>query len=94
MSTDDPGAVVRFQFRGTAIRWITMRGPDQGRAAVYVDGKLVRTFDDYASTRVFGVGHTVTGLVDAVHTLRIVALGTSRRAATGAWVGVDGFEIQ
>jgi lysozyme len=91
--TDDRGAALRLRFRGTAVRWITVRGPDQGRAAVYVDGKLFGTYDDYATTRAFGAAHVITGLTDAVHTIRIVVLGTARPAATGAWVSVDGFEI-
>jgi hypothetical protein len=90
---DDPGAAVRFQFRGTAIRWVTVRGPDQGRAAVYLDGKLHGTYDDYAAARMFGVTRAITGLTDTVHTIRIVVLGTSRPAATGSWVSGDRFEI-
>jgi GH25 family lysozyme M1 (1,4-beta-N-acetylmuramidase) len=92
-TTDDPGAAVRFQFRGTAIDWITMRGSDQGRAALYLDGKLHATYDNYASARTFGVTHAITGLTDSVHTIRVVVLGTARPAATGSWVSVDRFEI-
>ena len=92
-STDDRGASLRFQFRGTSIRWVTMRGPDQGRAAVYLDGKPYGTYDDYAAARTFGVSRTIAAGSDAVHTLRIVVLGTARHAATGANVSVDAFEI-
>jgi hypothetical protein len=92
-TTDDPGAALRVTFRGTAFRWITMRGPDQGRAAVYVDGKFRVTFDNYAQTRDFRVTAFITGLTDSVHTVRIVVLGTSKAVSSGAWVSVDGFEI-
>src|SRR5204862_8364670 len=37
--SDDRHAEVRFRFRGTAIRWITARGRDEGRAAAYLDGQ-------------------------------------------------------
>ena len=93
-TTDDPGAAVRFQFRGTAIKWITVRGPDQGRAAVYLDGKLHGAYDNYAPARTFGVTRAITGLTDALHAVRIVVLGTARPAATGSWVSVDRFEIE
>jgi hypothetical protein len=84
---------VRVKFRGTAFRWITMRGPDQGRAAVYIDGKLRATFDEYAQTRDFRVTAFITGLTDAVHMVRIVVLGTSKAASSGTWVSVDGFDF-
>jgi lysozyme len=78
-------------FRGTGVVWTTLRGRDQGRAAIYVDGLLVRTVDNYAPERMFGVARTVSGLVDGIHTLRIVVLGEARPAATGALVSIDRF---
>jgi hypothetical protein len=80
-------------FRGTGIDWYTARGPDQGRAKIYVDGLLVRTVDNYAASPAFGVARSITGLADGVHTLRIVVLATARPAATGALVSVDRFSI-
>ena len=93
VSTDDPRASVGFWFRGTTIRWITVRGPGQGRAAVYVDGTLRATYDNYSPTRTYGAIRRIFGLSDAVHVIRIVALGTARPAARGAAVAIDGFEI-
>jgi hypothetical protein len=37
------------------------------------------------------VTRTVSGLSDGVHTLRIVVLGESRHAASGAFVSIDRF---
>ena len=34
------GASVTFTFTGSAVSWIGPEGPDQGKAAVYVDGRL------------------------------------------------------
>ena len=93
VANEDAGAAVRFRFRGTAIRWLTTRGPDQGRAEVFVDGSLRATYSEYAPSREFGVSRTIGNLSDAVHTIRIVVVGTSRPAATAAFVSVDGFEI-
>jgi hypothetical protein len=84
-------ASVELTFRGTCVVWTTVRDRDQGRAAIYVDGMLVRTVDNYAPTRMFGVERTVSGLADGVHTLRIVVLGESRPAANGAFVSIDRF---
>ncbi len=86
-------ASVTFAFRGTSVDWYTVRGPRQGRAAIYVDGALVRTVDNYASEPAYDVAEGVTGLADGPHTLRIVVLGTSRPAAGGTLVAVDRFVV-
>jgi GH25 family lysozyme M1 (1,4-beta-N-acetylmuramidase) len=78
-----------FAFRGTGVDWYTVRGPEQGRAAVYVDDVLIRTVDNYAASPTPGALRSVTGLADGVHTLRIVALGQARPKADGALVSVD-----
>ena len=92
-SSDLARSSAEVTFRGTGIDWYTAQGPDQGRAKIYVDGLLVRTFDNYAASPAFGVARSIAGLADGVHTLRIVVLATARPAATGALVSVDRFSI-
>jgi len=92
-ASDGKRASVELTFRGTGIAWTTVRGPDQGRAAIYVDGALVRTVDNFASEPTFGVVRTVSGLAEGVHELRIVVLGEARGKATGTFVSVDRFSI-
>jgi len=87
------GAAAQFTFRGTSVAWTTVVGRDMGRASIYVDGALKATVDNYASATAYGVVRRVTGLSDAVHTVRIVALGTRRTGATGTWVVVDRFTV-
>lgn len=91
--SDVAGASVSFRFWGTGVDWYTVRGPDQGRAQILVDGALLRTVDGYAATTTFGTARSIDGLTGGVHTLRIVATGTSRRAATGSLVSVDRFVV-
>jgi hypothetical protein len=86
-------ASVTFSFRGTAVAWITVRDRRQGRAAIYVDGVLLRTVDNYAAAPAFGVTRSVLGLADTVHTLRIVVLGEARQASKGTLVSVDRFAV-
>jgi hypothetical protein len=86
-------ASVTFTFRGTGVRWYTVRDRRQGRAEIYLDGVLVRSVDGYAATPAYGVARSVTGLADEVHTLRIVALGEGRRAATDTLVSIDRFVV-
>ena len=92
-SADLARASATFAFRGTSVQWYTVRGPRQGRAAIYVDGVLARTVDNYASRPAFHVTRTVTGLVDGRHTLRVVVLGKSRPAADGTLVAIDRFVV-
>lgn len=82
-------ASVSFAFRGTGVDWYTVRGPAQGRAAIYVDGALIRTVDNFADGPIADVVRSVTGLTDAVHMLRVVVLGESRPKARGTLVTID-----
>ena len=90
---DERGASLVLRFRGTSIRWLTARGPGEGRAEVFLDGHEVATFDGYAARSGYGVARSFGGLTDEVHTLRIFVLGTARRASSGTAVVVDGFQI-
>jgi GH25 family lysozyme M1 (1,4-beta-N-acetylmuramidase) len=92
--TDLAGSSVWLRFRGTAIDWYTVKGPNKGRARVYVDGRLVRTVDNHSAQATFEVRRHVGGLTDAVHFIRILVLGESRRAATGSMVAIDRFVVQ
>jgi GH25 family lysozyme M1 (1,4-beta-N-acetylmuramidase) len=88
-TADGARAAGVFLFRGTGVRWYTVRGPDQGRAAIYVDGALARTVDNYAPSVEADVVRSTTGLADGVHTLRIVVLGKARPKADAALVAID-----
>jgi hypothetical protein len=71
------------------VAWYTVKGANQGKAAVYVDGVRKATFDNYAASTRYGVRRALTGLTDAVHTVKIVALGKHRQGAKGSLVTVD-----
>jgi hypothetical protein len=92
-SSDLARSSAKVTFRGTGIDWFAYRGPDQGRAEVYLDGLLVGTVDNYAASPAFGVARSFTGLADDVHTFRIVVLGDARPAADGALVSIDRLAI-
>lgn len=93
VASDAKGAALELTFRGTGVEWATVRGPRQGRAAIYVDGALVRTVDNFARETTFGVARTVSGLPEGDHALRIVVLGEARPAAGDTLVSVDGFSV-
>ncbi|MFB3739038.1 MAG: GH25 family lysozyme [Candidatus Velamenicoccus archaeovorus] len=86
--TDLGRAEATLPFWGTGVRWRTLRAPDQGRAAIYLDGALLKTVDDYAPSPTF-VDREIGGLPVGRHELRIVVLGSSRPKATGTAVTID-----
>jgi bacillopeptidase F len=92
-SSDLARSTVELTFSGTAIDWMTYRGPDQGRAEVSIDGLVIRTIDNYAAERTFGVARSFTGLAEGRHTLRIRVLGHARPASDDELVSVDGFSV-
>ncbi|MGN6426189.1 MAG: X2-like carbohydrate binding domain-containing protein [Leifsonia sp.] len=71
-ATTADGATVSLSFRGTGVAWIGATAPDQGTAAVYVDGKLVRTVDTHSDARRTGrTLFSVDGLRDGDHRITV-----------------------
>jgi bacillopeptidase F len=87
--SDLSGATTSFTFRGTRVDWYTVLGSSMGRAKVYIDGVLKASVDNYAATTQYGVSRSFSGLSDAVHTIKIVVLGTHRPAATASFIAID-----
>jgi hypothetical protein len=87
--SDEGGSTTLFRFRGTAVEWDTVTGPNMGRALVYIDGVLKASVDNYASTYHFRVARIFSGLPDSVHTLKILVLGTHRAGSNGSWIAID-----
>jgi hypothetical protein len=54
---------------------------------------VIRTIDNYAAERTFGVARSFTGLAEGRHTLRIRVLGHARPASDDELVSVDGFSV-
>ncbi len=87
--SDLAGSSASLTFRGTGVDWYTVSGPDQGQAKIYVDGKALKTIDNYARSVAYGVLRRIGNLADGVHTVRIVFLGQARPAASGRFIAVD-----
>jgi len=79
-------------FWGTGVEWATVRGPDQGRASIFVDGVLARSVDNYAAVTSVQP-RSFTGLDLGQHEFRIVVLGTSRPRSEGTKVAIDSFTV-
>jgi hypothetical protein len=82
------GASMSFRFTGRDVGWVASRGPDHGKAKVYLDGIYVRTIDLYAgSTQARRIVFAWSWRTVGTHTVRIVNVATAGRA----WIDVDGF---
>ena len=87
------GARAKMTFMGSTLLWYTITGPTFGKAAVYVDGKLVRTVDNYSSTVRFRVGRRIRGFSPGRHKVVIKVLGTRSSSARDTRVAVDTFKV-
>lgn len=86
------GATESFSFTGSQVSWYTMRGPDQGKAHVYIDGAFRGTFDLYRSAPQYRY-RLSWSLPSGQHTIKILVLGTKSSRSTNAWVTVDAFSV-
>jgi hypothetical protein len=84
------GASATFTFRGRDIAWIASKGPDHGKATVYVDGVFVGTVDLTASAATsLRLAWRRHWSLAGTHTVRIVTLATAGRPK----VDVDAFLV-
>jgi hypothetical protein len=86
------GPTASFSFNGTSATWITVAGPDQGIARVFIDGAQVGSFDQFATALKVGVRHSFTGLTPGRHVLRVQASGQKNPLASDTLVSVDGWQ--
>ena len=101
--TNVPAAKVTLSFNGTGVRWIGGRGPQGGKAEIFLDGVpqgIVDTYHDVIpsgqpgaeqlQTELFGV----SGLANGPHTLEIEVLGDKNGASSSCIIVVDAFDIE
>jgi|GEM_PF-2100226 CSLREA domain-containing protein len=79
---------VTFKFAGKAVKWVTRKGPDMGKALVTLDGITQGTFDLYNATAQ-GFTKKIAHLANTKHTLVIEVLHQKNKRATDYNVAVD-----
>lgn len=93
----DEGVTTRavFTFNGTGVTWIGFKGPQMGKANVYVDGKLMQAgVDAYSPTEQTQVPlFTSAVLRAAIHTLAIEVRGDKHPLSSGVYIIVDAFDV-
>jgi hypothetical protein len=91
--TNVPGSTVTIAFVGTELDWITVKGPDFGKANVSVDNGTPTEVDLYNATNAFQQKvFSASGLSSGLHTFTITCLGTKNASATNTYVGLDAVE--
>lgn len=69
------------------------RGPDQGKAQVFIDDILQETVDLYRRAPQFGFERKYDQLTNAIHTVKVRVLHEKRNDSAAYQVCVDGFAI-
>jgi hypothetical protein len=88
--TTSKGAYMTYTFYGHGVAWVAKKGTAEGKAAVYLDGKLVATIDLHATkTTMRWVAWQRTNTTYGKHVLKIKCLGTSGHSR----IDVDAFLV-
>lgn len=87
------GATLAFRFTGPVVRWITVTGPQFGRAEVLIDGILRGEVDLSGDEQTFGVQRVYRGLGPGEHEIVIRVTGERGADSDASHVAVDGFRV-
>lgn len=102
-------ATATYNFTGTAVTFISTRGPDRGYAQIYVDGTRITDgtialpgdsggnksgLDLFsADTRYQERVYTKAGLTSGAHTIKVVVVGDMNALSQGTRVDIDAFDV-
>lgn len=87
------GARATMTFDGSQVAIVAQRGPNGGRAEVFVDGKSAGTIDLYAPTKDVRRIVFLANVRRGEHTISVRVLGTGRAASSGTVVKLDAFLV-
>lgn len=88
------GATATLRFTGTQASVRVLKGPNQGKFSVAVDGGAPVVVDDHASRRMGDLSvYTTPALPPGDHTLVVTVLGTKGAASSGTTINVDRFDV-
>ncbi len=89
-----PGDRAWLKFAGCAVRWLSEKGPDGGRAGVYIDNALQGTVDLYAQTaQPMAEVFAKEGLNCGPHSIAIEVLEPGGAGSQNAQVTLDAFDV-
>jgi len=92
--SDRPGDALVFNYVGTGVRLLGVKGPKYGMVDLLLDGSYVGRVDLYAPSRLLQqVLFESTGLTFGEHTLTLVIADSHNPLSGGTWVSVDAYDI-
>ncbi len=81
-------------FNGTGVAWVGTKGPQFGKAEVYIDQELLKTVDLYSpATQYKRTLYTHTNLSPGAHTITVKVLRTRTSRSAGYLVGIDALDV-
>jgi hypothetical protein len=87
-------AVATLNFTGVGIEVIGSKGPDYGKADIYIDGSWVGSFDGYASEAQMQQSlYAIDGLSNGPHKLEVLVLAQNNPPSSGNVVRVDAINV-
>lgn len=92
-TASEAGQWAEYDFTGTGLRLHYFRYDDSGQVDLFVDGTQVGTLDQYGPNRGEAAIHTLSGLSDGRHTLRVVVRGDRSSASKGTFTNIAAFEM-
>jgi hypothetical protein len=87
------GSSVSMRFTGSRVSWIGTRGPQQGVARVYVDGRRVATIDGYARATQRRAVLLTLATAPGKHLIEIRATGAHRPRAAAGHLDLDAIVV-
>jgi len=94
VSSNQPGSTIDFGFTGTRVAMLGIKGPNYGKADIYLDGDFVERIDLYAPIGMLGQTlFEAAGLSFGEHTLTIVLTDTHNPRSGDVWISVDAFDV-
>ena len=87
-SSEITGNAIEFSFNGANVYWRAMKGPDCGKADVFIDGAFQKTVDCYSNPSTEEqIAFMKTGLDSKkVHTIKVVVRGEKNTKSKGTTV--------
>ena len=91
---EEKGEYMSFCFRGGSVSVIGKKGPDSGKALIYIDDNFIGEIDSYSKEEMHRVSLLSTyGLEKKEHQLNLVVSGQCNKDSSGKKVHVDAIEV-
>jgi hypothetical protein len=87
------GAIARYTFYGTGIRWLGAKFDNAGRAEVTIDGKVVGVVDQYGPGIALPFDWSIKDLKLGRHTIQLRVLEEKLPESKDRFVNIGGFRV-